>query len=306
MSIQALKWVMEDAPVEKSCWLPVLYGLANGADEDGKGSRASQATLAHFARKTVRAVQKDLAALERAGLIRRGNQALVSHLPLDRRPMVWDLALERLRNDPRPAKQHPTGTSAGVAKPQLNRGEPRFTPVVDNQATGANYGTGPGRTTVRTNLPLNQEPPPSPRAAARTRDPLTEAEEAEDFEKATTIIAAEELVASLPGPLSQGQQRQLVPVVTAALEAGWPPKELHKELTVDVGTARSRYAVYAHRLGPLPASRPPARPAPPSATHSRPQHEFEPDAYGKSCTRCHTAKTNTVHIARGAPESITA
>lgn len=90
-------WVVESAPDVSPHWIPVLIGLARHADAQGRGAFPSQELLAEYARKSDRAVRNDLTALEKTGLIRPGDRSLVEHFPPDRRPLVWDLALERQR-----------------------------------------------------------------------------------------------------------------------------------------------------------------------------------------------------------------
>ncbi|MFC9268995.1 helix-turn-helix domain-containing protein [Streptomyces zhihengii] len=97
MSKEALIWVIEDAPDVQPHWIPVLIGLARHADRQGQGAYPSQELLAEYARKSDRSIRNDLTALEKAGLIRTGDAGLVEHLPPDRRPLVWDLAVERKR-----------------------------------------------------------------------------------------------------------------------------------------------------------------------------------------------------------------
>ncbi|MGQ4343521.1 helix-turn-helix domain-containing protein [Streptomyces sp. SAS_275] len=97
MSKEALMWVIESAPDVSPHWIPVLIGLARHADKQGCGSCPSQELLAEYARKSDRAVRNDLTALEKAGLIRPGDPAVVASFPPDRRPLVWDLACEKTR-----------------------------------------------------------------------------------------------------------------------------------------------------------------------------------------------------------------
>lgn len=101
MSVEALTWVLNGCPDLPAHCLGVMVGLANHAGADGKGAYPSQPLLAWYARKSDRAVRTDLDTLAEAGLIRLGDQRMVAHLPADRRPVVWDLAIERTR-DPRP------------------------------------------------------------------------------------------------------------------------------------------------------------------------------------------------------------
>lgn len=96
MSNEAFTWALRDAPGVPAHAVAVLFGLANHADPRGRGAYPSQPTLAGYARKKVRQVRRDIEALEELGLIRRGNQAYVAFLPPDKRPVVWDLAMERI------------------------------------------------------------------------------------------------------------------------------------------------------------------------------------------------------------------
>src|SRR5690606_12716840 len=98
VSIQAIVWVLEESPITKPSHVPVLLSLSNEADFDGKGAFPSQRTMAWQTRKTERAVRNDLEALKADGLIRPGDQARAAYIAADRRPMVWDLALELTRD----------------------------------------------------------------------------------------------------------------------------------------------------------------------------------------------------------------
>ncbi|MFC8547411.1 hypothetical protein ACFUMI_07240 [Streptomyces sp. NPDC057273] len=92
-----MDWVVGAAPDVSSHWIPVLLGLARHADEFGRGACPSQELLAEYARKSDRAVRNDLTGMSKAGLIRPGDPRIVEHIPPDRRPLVWDLAMERRR-----------------------------------------------------------------------------------------------------------------------------------------------------------------------------------------------------------------
>jgi hypothetical protein len=98
VSIQAITWALEDAPDVPPHLVSVLLGLANHADRNGRGSYPSQETLADYARKSPRQAKRDLDDLQERGLIRPGDQRFVLHVRPDRRPIVWDLALERVKS----------------------------------------------------------------------------------------------------------------------------------------------------------------------------------------------------------------
>lgn len=95
MSVQAIAWVLRDAVGVKPHLVATLIGLANHADDAGKGAYPSQAKLAGYTRKTTRGIRNDLAQLEADGLIERGDQRLAQHVPADVRPVVWNLRIDR-------------------------------------------------------------------------------------------------------------------------------------------------------------------------------------------------------------------
>lgn len=91
MSWEASAWVQNHAPVENQGEGCVLYVLANYAGSDGRNAWPSQRTIAEKAWCSIRSVGRHLAALEKRGVIRRGDQRLVDHMPKGKRPVVWDL-----------------------------------------------------------------------------------------------------------------------------------------------------------------------------------------------------------------------
>ncbi|MFE9206644.1 helix-turn-helix domain-containing protein [Micromonospora sp. NPDC007230] len=138
MSIEAVSWALSHAPDVPPQCLAVLIGLANHADAAGRAAFPSQERLAHYARKTVRSVRRDLDELERLDLIRRGNQRHTAFLPADRRPVVWDLATHRRR--PLPASLDPDaepqpGRPTDVHNPVDNREDVHVPPVIHRPDT---------------------------------------------------------------------------------------------------------------------------------------------------------------------------
>ncbi len=98
MSVQAITWVLEDAPDLPAHLVGTLLGLANHADRHGRGAYVSQNLLGWYARKARRNIRKDIDDLLKLGLIREGDQRLAEHIRADRRPVVYDLAIERKRD----------------------------------------------------------------------------------------------------------------------------------------------------------------------------------------------------------------
>ena len=89
-----MDWVMETAPPFPAHLIGTLMGLARHADKHGRGAYPSVARLAAYGCKAARSVQRDLRELEKLGLIRTGDQSLAEDIPADRRPPVYDLAVD--------------------------------------------------------------------------------------------------------------------------------------------------------------------------------------------------------------------
>ncbi|MBQ0893437.1 helix-turn-helix domain-containing protein [Micromonospora sp. U56] len=129
-----MSWVLNDAPDVPPQCLAVLIGLANHAHANGRAAYPSQERLAHYARKSVRSVQNDLKTLAGLGLIRRGDQRHTAFLPADRRPVVYDLAMERRRPLPGaldPFAEPQSGRPSEAPQPAADRGEADCAPVSD-------------------------------------------------------------------------------------------------------------------------------------------------------------------------------
>lgn len=107
MSLKAIIWVMEEAPVENHGELAVLYALADRADDNGHAAWPSQEWLSYRARCTDRTVRNHLSNLEDRGVIERGDYRLVEHFPRNRRPIVWNLNMSLTR----PEKWRPENIS---------------------------------------------------------------------------------------------------------------------------------------------------------------------------------------------------
>jgi hypothetical protein len=94
MSREAIDWAFQDAPGVPAQCVSVLMALAHAADKRGCGAYLSAGTLATWTRKSKRQVHYDLLQLADMKLIRPGDQTLVARFPVNRRPVVYDLAME--------------------------------------------------------------------------------------------------------------------------------------------------------------------------------------------------------------------
>ena len=95
MSIAAVSWATRDVPNDltpgQRLVLIYLAESAGGNGSDWIGAWPSAQTIATAYGMTRRTVLRHLQVLEGRGLIRRGDQRMVSHYRPDRRPVVWDL-----------------------------------------------------------------------------------------------------------------------------------------------------------------------------------------------------------------------
>lgn len=138
MSIEATAWALRINAVPDSTARVVLLGLANHAGADGTAAWPSIATLAEYAVCSTRTVQRKLRELESRSLIRRGDQRLIAHLPVDRRPVVYDLPIGVTACHPAETGVTPVterGDTAGTDgvtpvsyKPSMNHPEPSLPP----------------------------------------------------------------------------------------------------------------------------------------------------------------------------------
>lgn len=106
MSIEAMTWVLNDAPIPSPtpAGMPsatalsmVLLGLANHADRDGEDAFPSVSTLARYSRISERQVQRCLSAALELGLIELGDQRIVEAKieRADQRPTCYNLVIHR-------------------------------------------------------------------------------------------------------------------------------------------------------------------------------------------------------------------
>lgn len=142
MSIEATAWALNVETVPDSTARVILLGLANHAGRDGSAAWPSVATLAAYAVCSTRTVQRKLRDLETRGLLRRGDQRLVNHLPADRRPTVYDLPI-----------------GASICHPAPDHG---VTPVSERGDTAGTHGVTPVSPKPSMNHPEPSTPPSPP------------------------------------------------------------------------------------------------------------------------------------------------
>ena len=101
MSIEAINWALNDAPVNNTHGWAVLMALANHARPDGSAAFPAQSTIAHYTRMSLSAVKIHLKKLEQSGIITRCDPTIVAaYIPRwDKRPVGWNLHLDITRDD---------------------------------------------------------------------------------------------------------------------------------------------------------------------------------------------------------------
>jgi hypothetical protein len=93
MATIPLLWAVEAAPVADAQEAAILSVMASKADTDGCATFRSRKTIAYRLQIDEQTVKRRQAAMERRGLIRRGDQNAASYIPENRRPLVYDLCV---------------------------------------------------------------------------------------------------------------------------------------------------------------------------------------------------------------------
>lgn len=96
MSVEAIAWVLNHAPVESPVSKLVLVALANHAHPDGSASFPSVSTICRYTCLSERSVRQHLDSLEKLGVIRRCDQRIVAAYiqRSDRRPIGYDIVMD--------------------------------------------------------------------------------------------------------------------------------------------------------------------------------------------------------------------
>lgn len=96
MSVEAISWALNLAPVTSPTSKLVLIALANHARPDGTAAFPSVETISRYTCLSERAIRHHLDALEEAGVIRRCDPRIVAAYikRVDRRPVGFDLCMD--------------------------------------------------------------------------------------------------------------------------------------------------------------------------------------------------------------------
>lgn len=130
----------------------ILVGYGNHAHKNGRNAWASKVTIAEYADCDTRTVQRQVKRLVADGWIREGDQEQVAHIRADRRPVVYDLAMNdevRAQWAAAAAAGDSSWTSEQRGDPWWGRGDnlsPR--PVGHDHAASTTADTPRGDTTL--------------------------------------------------------------------------------------------------------------------------------------------------------------
>ena len=164
MSVEATVWALKFAPPMPPQYLGTLLGLADHADSKGRGAYPSIPTLAAYTCKSERSVQRDLKGLREGGLIRPGDESLVAHIPSDRRPEVYDLAIERVVPGGRAGDEEARAAVAKLASSRARGGKKGGVTPTSPRRGDAHVTTGVTPTSERGDVDVaNGVTPTSPK-----------------------------------------------------------------------------------------------------------------------------------------------
>ena len=126
LSKAAVEWALHDAEGVPARLVSTLVAVAAFAGEDGTGAYPASSKVALMTRKSEGQAKRDIAELERLGLLLPGDPDLVKDIRADRRPNVWDLAMPRGASGRAPSGE--LRGASGRTPPAETRGAPGRTP----------------------------------------------------------------------------------------------------------------------------------------------------------------------------------
>lgn len=173
MSLQAMNWVLYDIDPDEleQSEFRILLVMADHADTERCGVWLGAAKISKLSRLSLRQVRYALRHLQDKGIIRRGDQRLVKHLPGNKRPVVYDLVMDEDRGatvapqDPEPAHR------GAMVAPQTEEQGCNVT-APRNDSLGCNRGATGVQSGVQHDCTQTQykEEPYKPREYAHARE----------------------------------------------------------------------------------------------------------------------------------------
>lgn len=153
----AFLWAKNDAPVADIEEWAILMAYAERADDDGCNAYQSIPTIAKRARISEKTVSRRLKEMVDRGLLVRGDQRAVEHLPVGKRPVVYDMQIPaawfpnldrineyraRMRRPAITEENRPQLAAAPEPKKRADAGKPRLRAVEPGDRTTSPPLTG--------------------------------------------------------------------------------------------------------------------------------------------------------------------
>lgn len=228
MSVKALNWVIYDTPKTlDAIEFRLLVVMADIADKHGKGVYKGVRRYAEEVGCSTRTVQSKLRSLEQRGLIAKGDQMLVQHLPANRRPTVYDICMAPIADTGQAAGAEPAETTqiahsedtGPTIEAQNMHPNTEDTPHVQTDAEqdpgvksgvqknglGAKSGVQPVCTQIGKEDPNTN--PVSPRAGAREDRPTHQNNRSERFDLWSPNLEARALATELHADIDSELRR---------------------------------------------------------------------------------------------------
>lgn len=297
MSIEALNWVLNEAPHANHSEFAVLIGLANHAHADGKNSFPAVSKIAKYASMSERTVQRVLRELEERGVIRRGNQAIVNALIANPRyrPTCYDLNMTvsgKFRGDTLSPLDDP-----GVTAGQL-RGDKQValgvTPCHPNQELNQ---TKTAAAVCDLSDQRLSDTKLTDKTAAAAAPPTDKPQATPHAQHHPETLPTLQQVAKAWGFGKRGVTH-LMDAVSRALTAGHSASDLLPVLLEGRHGVRRPVAVLAARLDDLPEPRQKTPTITPKCDACNPSRWIEDPTTGhniRKCPTCHPSHTHTYH-----------
>lgn len=164
MSNKAMQWAMYEAPTDLDpIEFKLLMIIADNVDSDGRGFGKSIDTIIELFRTPIsrRTIIDRLGRLRAKGVIRYGDQRLLAYLPANRRPKVYDLAIDTTTEPepitPNTASNATDTESRGAAyAPQNDDNDPTADPTPARGAADVQQGCSRGAAGVHAYVHTNQ------------------------------------------------------------------------------------------------------------------------------------------------------
>lgn len=194
MSVEAIAWVLNHAPVKSPVSKLVLVALANHARPDGSAAFPSVGTICRYTCLSERAVRAHLDALEGAGVIERCDPTIVAaHVKrADRRPVGYNICLGGVQEAHLVPERGAAGAGNGVQEVPLRGAGDAPKPYKNHPMNQARECAAYLEQALQANTPAGGTPPKDDGRWAGVIGRLLERGATADFIKTAINVAMED------------------------------------------------------------------------------------------------------------------